>query len=149
MAIFKKTPINGECDYCEAKPKNINTNDENKKKLDGRGNFTDYTFGRLERNKKDNPLMIIGGFIDGRLIYSFTFPFNSPSFFKALKEKLLKRFPKGKDISGEYLRSASFSLNDYKNIKNLNLKIFLSKKELSKYRNYITKPLFELLSEKL
>ena len=57
--------------FCEAKPKNINTNDEVLKKLNGSGNFTDYTFSRFERDKKENPLMIVGGFIDGRLIYIY------------------------------------------------------------------------------
>ena len=145
---LQKTPISGESSFCEAKPKNINTNDEKLKKLNGTGNFTDYTFERLERNKRDNPLMIIGGFVDGRLIYNFNFPFNSPSFIESLETKLLKRFPKRKDIIGEYLRSATFSLNDYKDIRNLDLKVFVSKKQLNQYKNYITRPLFDLISEK-
>ncbi|MEO0139317.1 MAG: hypothetical protein ABIL16_08235 [candidate division WOR-3 bacterium] len=37
---------------CEAKPKNVSKNGE--RKLDGGGNFTDYTPERLERDRKEN-----------------------------------------------------------------------------------------------
>lgn len=69
---YKQKGINGaKTKFCEAKPKNINRNDETVKKLNGGGNFTDYTFERFNRDKEENPLMITGGFIDGRLILYF------------------------------------------------------------------------------
>ena len=135
--------------FCEAKPKNINTNDKRLKKLNGSGNFTDYTFARFKRDKKENPLMIVGGFIDGRLIYMFRFPFDSKSFTSTLRAKLKRRFPKGKDKSGEFLRSASFSLKDYKDIKDLKLDVFISKKELEKHKGHITGNLFSVLQQKV
>ncbi|MCY4576827.1 MAG: hypothetical protein OXB96_00105 [Candidatus Kaiserbacteria bacterium] len=134
--------------FCEAKPKNKNTNDKGKN-LNGSGNFTDYTFARFKRDKKENPLMIVGGFIDGKLIYMFRFPFKSKSFTSALQTKLKKRFPRGKDRSGEYLRSASFTLKEYKDIRDLKLDVFISKKELAKQKKYITRNLFSVLEQSL
>ncbi len=40
---YRHNGISGGIQYCEAKPKNINTNDLKYKKLNGGGNFTDYT----------------------------------------------------------------------------------------------------------
>ena len=77
---YRQDAISGEPVYCEAKPKNINTGDARPRKLDGGGNFTDYTWARFEKNKKANPEMIVGGFVDGRLLYVLRFPFNTPKF---------------------------------------------------------------------
>jgi len=67
---YKHNSIGEKTEYCEAKPKNVNTNDTSPKKLNGGGNFTDYTWGRLKKDKKNNPTMLIGGFIMGD---SFTY----------------------------------------------------------------------------
>lgn len=82
--------IKGKAILCEAKPKNYDTEELEKfksklrktapSKLNGGGNFTDYTFSRFEKDKKENPYMLISGFIDGKLIYILEFPFNCPSF---------------------------------------------------------------------
>ena len=144
---YKQKGLKGKHQFCEAKPKNINTNDKIIKKLNGGGNFTDYTFARFDRDKKTNPLMLIGGFIDGKLIFIVKFPFKSKNFTDKLQFLLLKRFPKGKDIPTEFLRSATFSLNDYKYIKNIDIKIYVSKDNLGKYKNYITKPLYSFLEK--
>ena len=146
---YRQSGIGGGTVHCEAKPKNINTNDGKNTKLNGGGNFTDYTFGRFRKNKRDNPLMIVGGFIDGKLLYIFRFPFRSKSFTDALNAKLLKRFPNGKDIPNEFLRSATFSLGDYKNIRGLETEVFVSSTELKKYKKHITAPLFSLLLKEL
>lgn len=146
---YSKQSIDGiKPRYCEAKPSNINTNDEKIKKLSGAGNFTDYTFRRLNRDKKKNPLMIVGGFIDGRLIYIFRFPFNSRAFTDCLTKKLSNRFPQGEDVNGQYLRSAGFSLIDYRDIEDLELELFVSKKELDNYKAYITSTLYSVLAKK-
>jgi hypothetical protein len=75
---FKQdTFIPGKTIMCEAKPKNVDTNLKSLRKLNGGGNFTDYTFGRLKRDRiEENPNMLISGFIDGKLIYILEFPFN-------------------------------------------------------------------------
>lgn len=53
---FKQsTQIGGKVIACEAKPQNLNTEDNNKRKnprrLTGGGNFTDYTHKRLAKDK--------------------------------------------------------------------------------------------------
>ncbi|GIW23269.1 MAG: hypothetical protein KatS3mg068_2276 [Candidatus Sericytochromatia bacterium] len=92
--------IDGNYIKCEAKPKNINTEEFEKfkkgqrktcpSKLNGGGNFTDYTFSRFEKDKKENLNMLISGSIDGRLIYILEFPFNYHKFLSNLEEKLSK-----------------------------------------------------------
>jgi len=153
---YKQTNIDGAIsEFCEAKPTNINTNDEKEKqskgkpvkKLNGGGNFTDYTFKRLEKDIEENPLMIIGGFIDGRLIHIFRFPFNSRPFTDNLRAKLIKRFPEGKDIYGEYLRNAKFSFKDYRDIKELSIEVFVARDELANYKEFMTQQLYSKLKE--
>ena len=135
---------------CEAKPKNINTNDEKPKKLNGSGSFSDYRPSKFKRHKKQNPLMLVGGFVDGKLIYICRFPFNSPSFTKRLKDRLDKKFPGGEDIKNEWLRSASFRLPDYSGAPDLKVDVYLkSEKELDKYEKHLTKPLYDFLKPHL
>lgn len=134
-------------EFCEAKPMNVQTDSDSKtkRKLNGSGNFTDFTFKRLRDHIKANPLMIVGGFIDGRLFFVFTFEFKTKPFIKALREKLKKRFPRGKDIKGQYLRSASFNLKDY--VDYAKLSIFVSSKELENNQEHITRNLYAKLME--
>ena len=61
--------------------------------------------------------------------------------------KIKKRFPKGKDITGEFLRSAGFTLNNYKDIKKLELEVFVSSQELNDYKKRIVAPLFLTLNK--
>jgi hypothetical protein len=137
------TTIGGKTIACECKPKNVVTTDETTKKLNGGANFTDYTFGRFERDKKENINMLMSGFVDGRLIYVIEFPFNSKDLLLRLKSQLMNRFPKGIDISGEYLRSATFRLDDYKNA-TLKL-IYLDKKGLEETKGNFTRQLYDFL----
>lgn len=145
------TEIGGRLIACEAKPQNLNTEDNKKRKsprkLNGGGNFTDYTHARLLKDKKAKPNMIISGFVDGELIYVLEFPFRCASFVKKLKEQLNKRFPKG-DKVGEFLRSANFTFEHYKNCKNLKI-IFLDKEKLEKHKKYLTKNFYKFLIKKL
>jgi len=65
---FKQDAFSGITIKCEAKPKNVDTNSESIDKLKGYGNFSDYTFARLERDKQEDGLnMLVSGFVDGRL----------------------------------------------------------------------------------
>jgi len=132
---FKQsTAIGGEPMACEAKPQNINTEDnkkrKNPRKLNGGGNFTDYTYKRFNKDLKENLNILVSGFIDGELIYIMEFPFNCKSFFKNLKKQLKKRFPKAKK-AGEFLRSANFTFKDYQNCRELKL-IYLNKEALNR-----------------
>ncbi len=127
-------PIN-----CEAKPKNIKS--DSSKKLDGGGNFTDYTWARFNKGKKSNLNMLVSGFIDGKIIFLLEFPFNSSSFLERLSSQLEKRFPNG-DIKNEYLRSATFNFNHYSNSK---IKIVYITNNLKNYETYLQKNLFKFL----
>lgn len=148
---FKQsTQIGGKVIACEAKPQNLNTEDNKKRKsprkLNGGGNFTDYTRKRLVRDKKENPNMLISGFIDGELIYALEFPFGCASFIKRLKIQLKKRFPVG-DKLGEFLRSANFMFEHYKKCKNLKI-IYLEKEKLEKHKKHLTGKFYDFLINK-
>ncbi|MBU1046148.1 hypothetical protein KJ616_03470 [Patescibacteria group bacterium] len=149
---FKQsTQIGGETIACEAKPQNLNTEDNSKRKnprhLNGGGNFTDYTHKRLAKDKKGNLNMLISGFVDGELIYVLEFPFNCPSFVKRLKIQLMKRFPNG-DKSGEFLRSANFTFEHYKNCKGLKV-VYLAKGKLEKNKKHFAKKYSDFLLKKI
>lgn len=143
---YRQNAMTGKHEYCEAKPKNINTNDGKPKKLNGGGNFTDYNWGRFKKDKKANPTMLVAGFIDGRLIYIFKFPFNSPDFIARLETQLKIKFPDGRDVSGEYVRSANFGPKYYQNAADLS--VYVDADTLAEYKNYITAPLYPLLEKK-
>jgi len=149
---FKQsTQIGGKIIACEAKPQNLNMEDNSKRKsprrLNGGGNFTDYTHKRLMKDKKEKPNMLIGGFVDGELLYVLEFPFNCLSFIKRLKTQLKKRFPNG-DKAGEFLRSANFTFEHYKNCKELKV-IYLKKDKLEKHKKQLTQKYYKFLYKKL
>ncbi len=151
--------IPGRTIKCEAKPKNIDTEEFEKfarrerktspAKLNGGGNFTDYTPHRLEKDKREKDLnMLVSGFIDGKLIYIIEFPFNCPDFIANL-EKQIKRWQgklKGsKSVRGQFLRSATFDYKHFINCPKLKIIFLLDKKELSKYKTYIANAFYEFL----
>lgn len=153
---FKQNSIiGGKPIACEAKPKNFNTedllayNNGNRKtkpsKLNGSGNFSDYTFARLIKDQKENPHMLISGFADGKLLYILEFPFNTKSFIDKLNIQLMKNFPDGKDKLGHFLRSANFDYRDYISSPDLKKVYILPKTELEKYKDYITSKFYEKL----
>lgn len=139
--------IAGQTFKCEAKPQNIDSSAN--RKLNGGGNFTDYTFKRLERDKQKSGLnMLMSGFIDGRLIYILEIPFNHPDFVKHLEEQLRRRFKEGKDVSGQFLRSANFDYRYFINSLKLKIIFLLKKKELVKYSQYIVKDFYKFIESK-
>ena len=148
---YRQTTIAGEQvrEECEAKPKNIRSDDPKPKKLNGAGGFNDYTFARLEKHKRENPTVLVGGFIDGKLIYICRFPFDSPSFTARLKSQLLKKYPDGKDKKGDWLRSATFRLADYKDVDDLTVDVFVDSKKLDECKPCITGPLLAFLKKHL
>lgn len=82
---YKQT-VYGKPLMCEAKPQNVRS--DGKRKLNGGGNFTDYTHERLERDIKENLHMLVSGFVDGKLIYIIEFPFQCDSFVSKLRKQL-------------------------------------------------------------
>ena len=140
---FRQNTLTGTTESCEIKPKNIRSDSTAKtpRKLDGGGNFTDYTWEKFERHREESPNMLVAGFIDGRLIHIFEFSFNEQSFISRLREQLERRFPNG-DVSGQYLRSAQFTFNHYKGVESLKTIYTVSMQELLKARSRMTESLF-------
>ena len=151
--------IPGRTIKCEAKPKNIDTEEFEKfnrgerktspAKLNGGGNFTDYTPNRLKKDKEEKDLnMLVSGFIDGKLLYIIEFPFNCPDFIANL-EKQIKRWQgklkSSKSVKGQFLRSATFDYKHFMNCPKLKFVFLLDKKELSKYKTYIANGFYEFL----
>ncbi len=116
------------------------------RKLDGAGNFTDYGWEKFESHQKENPNMLVAGFLDGRLIHIFEFSFNEQGFTSRLQAQLERRFPNG-DRIGQYLRSADFSFIHYKDAESLETIYTTSKQELAAAQPYITRGVFEHLEK--
>lgn len=136
---FRHDVITGATRYCEIKPKNVRSDStaRNKPKLNGGGNFTDYSWSKFRRHQEENSQMLVAGFVDGRLVHIFEFGFNEPDFANKLRYQLERRFPNG-DITSEYLRSASFSFKDFVNVPTLNTACFVSQQELTDLRGHIS-----------
>lgn len=145
---FRHNTLTGAIEHCEIKPPNVRSNPtaKTKRKLNGGGSFSDYTWEKFEKDQKENPNMLVAGFVDGRLIYIFEFSFNEPSFTSLLKERLKKRFPNG-DLTGEYLRGSAFSFKHYKDAESLKTIYIAPKQELTKAQPYITGPVFKYLEK--
>jgi len=89
----------------------VNRSDKPKpKKLNGDGNFTDFTPERLEKYRQEGVRLLVAGFVDGELVYVLEVPFES--LCDRLQSQLDKAFPQGRE-KGKYLRSANFSFQDY------------------------------------
>lgn len=140
-----------EKEYCEAKPKNLIISDDEKKnksdkKLSGQGNFTDFTWSRFNKIINDDIKMVISGFINGRLLFVLSFDFNEPEFKFHLRSQLQKRFSEGKDIEGQFLRSATFNYKYYKNAKTLKIDYLID--NINEYSKYLVNDFYNLLIEK-
>ena len=145
---FRHNTLTGKTEQCEIKPRNFRTDSKAKKpdKLNGGGNFTDYTWARFQKHEAENPYMVVAGFVDGRLIYIFEFSFNEHSFTSRLRKRLEDKLPNG-DVSGEYQRSADFSFKHYKDAESLKTVYIAPKEELIKAKPHITKPFFKHLEQ--
>ena len=150
---YRQTTISsGEYEYCEVKPKNIDRADLEKykngekktiRKLDAGGNFTDYTWERFDKDLQANLNMLISGFVDGKLIYIFEFPFSNQDFTKKLKNQLEKAFPNRQRRTGTFLRSANFNFNDFIFSNNFKIVFLLSKEELKEYKEFFNGNFFQ------
>lgn len=141
---YRHAGIGDKKEFCEVKPVNITS--ENTKKLNGYGNFTDYSWKKFKRHKKENPIMLVAGFIDGKLIYILSFKFNCKGFQNRIEEQLKRQYPDG-DESGKYLRSASFSLRHYKEAKDLSVRVFVTEENLNDHSSKITADMQNLLKK--
>jgi len=149
--------VEGKTTNCEAKPKNVDTEDHERfergerknrpNKLNGGGNFTDYTFKRLEKDLHEKPNMLVSGFVDGILIYIFEFPFTHGPFVNRLRNQLNKRFPEG-DLTSQFLRGANFYYKDYWGCDDLKIVYILSKKRIEKFERFISRDFYKFLLTK-
>ncbi|MGB9797237.1 MAG: hypothetical protein ACPLSK_01320 [bacterium] len=141
----------GKTKRCEAKPKNVDTRSFPLRKLNGGGNFTDYTFNRLERDKEENPSMLVSGFVDGHLVYIIEFPFACPTFLKKIENQLKeweKKLTEGRETKGQFLRSAYFTYKDYINCPDLRIVYLAPRAQLEKFKNYIVPNFYQFLLAK-
>lgn len=123
---------------CDAKPVNIHSDSGNK--LNGGGNFSDFTYERLERYLADRVTMLVSGFVDGRLVYILEFPFSA---LEGEIRRQLDRFFTVARRPGQYLRSASFSFTHYKTSPGLRAVYVAS--ELDDFGPLLTRALFGFL----
>lgn len=138
LRMSNYNPVSGKLGYdgtvpdtnrpIEVKPMNTYTNSKSKQinKLNGRGNFSDFTHKRLEKYKEDDVLMVVSGYYDGKLKFIVEFDYRSANFYKQLSERVTKALPEG-DKKGKYCRSAGFSWKHWKDANNLRL-IYRSEK---------------------
>jgi hypothetical protein len=140
--------------WCEAKPKNFSTREIERfkqgqrstfpQKLNGGGNFSDYTWNRLKKDLGENLQMLVSGFVDGKLIYILEFPFRCKGFVENLERQLKSQFPRG-DEPSRFLRSANFNFKDYVDCEGLRVVFVLKKAELSRFRECIAKDFYKYL----
>lgn len=126
---------------CEVKPVNIRS--DSSKKLNGGGNFSDFTYERLDRYQKDGIIMLVSGFTDARLIYILEFPFSYSQFVQRLNEQLERHFARGERAPGQFLRSAQFSFKHYKNCPQL--RVVYKDSQIANCRRFLTSELFNFL----
>jgi len=141
---LQKIGFNGERGdiKCDAKPVNIDPSSK-KRRHNGGGNFTDFTYNRLEKYKNQNINIVVSGFVDGRLIFILEFPFVYQPFYNKLKEQLDKQFH-GHIPKGIFLRSANFTYKNYKDCTQLKIH-HLNKVLLTEYRGLFTKVFYNFL----
>jgi hypothetical protein len=132
---------------CEAKPKNINTNNHKISKLDGSGTFNDYTWKRFYKDKASNLMLLVSGFVDGRLIYILEIPFADSLLSDNFERQLAKRLPDG-DQPTQYLRSAQFNFRVYKDSPSLRVVFCNSQAVLKDNKPYISQDLYQYLIER-
>lgn len=145
---YRHNAITNQKTFCEVKPKNIRPSSPKGSKLDGSGNFTDYSWGKFERHQDENPKMLVAGFIDGRLIYIFKFDFNEHDFVKRLREQLTRRLPDG-DKKNDWLRSVGFTFKNFKEARTLKTYCPIPIPKLEQLTDRITRPVLTHLSDPL
>ena len=145
---YRQKTISGINEYCEVKPKNVDRLDLEKykngekksiQKLNAGGNFTDYTWERFDKDLKSNLNMLVSGFVDGKLIYVFEFPFKNKDFTYNLKRQLEKAFPNRQRKIGTFLRSASFDFKSFIFSNDFKINFLLSKNELEIYKEFFNR----------
>ena len=120
----------------EVKPKNFT----GKTKLNGGGQFNDFTWARDTKYAKDDATIIVSGFHYGRVVFIVEFKYSD--IRSKIQTQLKKLLPNG-DERNRYVRSASFSYLDwYKS----NYKVRYISPNLDSYSESMPKKLFKIIS---
>ena len=133
----------GNIRHCEVKPQNCDTSPEggSRRTLNGGGHFNGYTHKRFKKDRRENPTLLISGFVDGRLVYILEVPFNAPGIVKAIGEKIRRFLPDG-DVPGQYaIGSANFTLDDYKDSPDLKIRYVEPLEKLEERANMRPRPI--------
>jgi len=134
--------------FCEVKPVNVyhRENGQVSRKLNGGGNFSDYTPERLQQDLAQASLqMLVSGFVDGRLVYVLEFPFQCLE--RRLRELLAARFSEKERQPNEYLRSAAFSFQHYAACFPEEGRLVYRAADLDAFRDAMTRNFFHFLSQ--
>lgn len=135
-------------DLAEVKLRNLDIRRLKNPKLNGEGSYSDYTWDRYKKHYQDNPTMLVGGFIDGKLMYIFKYKYQSMSFIDRIREKLTNYFglENSERKPNTFLRSLSFNYTHYKDYADL---VFVAPLDVLKNNeNYFNKKLYKRLTEK-
>ena len=136
----------GNIQHCEVKPQNCDTSSggDSYRTLNGSGNFNGYTHKRFKKDQRENPALLISGFVDGRLVYILEVPFNTPGIVKTIAKKMDHFLPDGDKTSHYVIGGANFAFADYKDSPDLKIRYVEPLEKLEERAN--TRPLTTTLT---
>jgi len=143
-------------EFAEAKPVNVRLKGDDQtpnRRLNGGGNFSDYTPERLQKDLGANLNVLVSGFVEGKLIYVFEFP------FKCLENRLTQELKKAFKSwnpqdgnwtrpSGRYARSVTFSIDHYKECVD-EIRVHYLVEDIEQWKNYLSRNLYKFIKDHL
>lgn len=120
----------------EVKPVNYTGNG----KLDGKGNFSDFTWKRHRKYLADNVRMLVSGFNHGKLLYIVEFPYKSVQ--ERIEYVLKNKLPNG-DVKGTYVRALTFHWNHWSTH---TYKVVYVSPSLSSHKKCFNKKFYKILT---
>jgi hypothetical protein len=121
----------------EVKPKNFT----GKNKLNGGGQFNDFTWARHEKIISDDATLLSAGFSYGKLIFIVEFKYSTIQ--DKIHTHLNKILPTG-DVTNRYVRSASFSYLDWKD----SFELKYISPNFESFKNTMVAGLYKILKDK-
>jgi hypothetical protein len=132
-----KLGYDDDVEAIEVKPVNYT----GKGKLDGKGNFSDFTWKRHRKYQADQVRMLVSGFNRGKLLYIVEFPYSSIQH--RVEQVLQKKLPNG-DIKGTYVRSLTFR---WKHWSTNTYTVTYRSPSLSRHKTCFNKKFYTILTE--
>jgi hypothetical protein len=133
-----KLGYDDDTDPIEVKPANF-TGEGNK--LNGKGNFSDFTWSRHKKYLNDKVIMLVSGFYKGKLLFIIEFSYDALT--DKVEERLNKKLPNG-DQKGIYVRSLNFT---YKNWQNSTFVIKYMHPDINNFKHCFSKNFYGLLKK--